>query len=115
MWKSTNVLVTGAGGFIGSHLTEELLKKGANVTALVNYNSRNDYGMLKDIFKMKSNNLDIFMGDIRDKYFVAELLKEKRLCFPFSCSHWNSIQLHCSKCLYRNQHKGLSEYFSSLS
>ena len=62
MWKSTNVLVTGAGGFIGSHLTEELLKKGANVTALVNYNSRNDYGMLKDIFKMKSNNLDISMG-----------------------------------------------------
>ena len=81
MWKSTNVLVTGAGGFIGSHLTEELLKKGANVTALVNYNSRNDYGMLKDIFKMKSNNLDISMGDIRDKYFVAELLKRKDYVF----------------------------------
>ena len=40
-WTSKKVLVTGAGGFIGSHLTEALLKAGANVTALVHYNSRN--------------------------------------------------------------------------
>ena len=80
-WKSTNVLVTGAGGFIGSHLTEELLNKGANVTALVNYNSRNDLGMLKYLSQKKIENLEILIGDIRDKYFVNTLTKNKEYVF----------------------------------
>ena len=43
------VLVTGAGGFIGSHLTERLVKESAKVRALVNYNSRNDFGKIEEI------------------------------------------------------------------
>ena len=45
--KNKNVVVTGAGGFIGSHLTEELVRRGANVKAFVHYNSRNDWGLLE--------------------------------------------------------------------
>ena len=46
-WNKKNVVVTGAGGFIGSHLVDELLIRGADVTAFVHYNSRNDWGMLE--------------------------------------------------------------------
>ena len=45
-WNKKSVLVTGAGGFIGSHLTEHLVVLGANVKAFVRYNSRNDWGIL---------------------------------------------------------------------
>jgi len=44
-WKNRKVLVTGAGGFIGSHLVARLVKLGAQVRALVRYNSRNDWGL----------------------------------------------------------------------
>ena len=46
-WKNKKVLVTGAGGFIGSHLTERLVELGVDVSALVRYNSRNDWGMIE--------------------------------------------------------------------
>ena len=46
-WQARQVLVTGAGGFIGSHLTERLVRLGAKVRALVHYNSRNDWGLLE--------------------------------------------------------------------
>ncbi len=46
--EGSRVLVTGAGGFIGSHLTEALVQCGASVRALVHYNSRNDWGMLEE-------------------------------------------------------------------
>ena len=57
------VLVTGAGGFIGSHLCESLLKKGFKVKAMVRYNSRQNKGWLEGI---KNKNLDIFFGDVTD-------------------------------------------------
>ena len=62
-----NILITGAEGFIGSHLTELLVRKGYNVTALVNYNSFNDYGWLKGL---ENDNLNIVLGDIRDLNFL---------------------------------------------
>ena len=46
-WQGQSVLVTGAGGFIGSHLVERLVELGAKVRALVRYNSRNDWGLLE--------------------------------------------------------------------
>jgi nucleoside-diphosphate-sugar epimerase len=57
------VLVTGAAGFIGSHLCEELLKKGYKVSALVRYNSRQNKGWLENI---SNKNLEIIYGDVTD-------------------------------------------------
>ena len=68
-----NVLVTGADGFIGSHLTEMLLKKGYKVTALSQYNSFNNWGWLDDI--PTSADLKVVTGDIRDPFFCKEITK----------------------------------------
>ncbi|MGC3976846.1 MAG: SDR family NAD(P)-dependent oxidoreductase [Paludibacteraceae bacterium] len=59
-----NVLITGAGGFIGSHLTELLVEKGLNVKAFVHYNSSNKWGWL-DSSSVK-NNVQVISGDVRD-------------------------------------------------
>jgi len=67
------VLVTGADGFIGSHLTEMLLAKGCKVKALSQYNSFNNWGWLEDI--QKNKNLEVFSGDIRDPHFCKEITK----------------------------------------
>ena len=65
-WNGRKVLVTGAGGFIGSHLCERLLHEGANVRAFVRYNSRNDPGLLRCIDRLLFSSLDIQVGDLRD-------------------------------------------------
>jgi NAD dependent epimerase/dehydratase len=62
----STVLVTGAGGFIGSHLCELCLAEGANVRAFVHYNSRSDWGMLEDLDKRNLKNIQIIAGDLRD-------------------------------------------------
>jgi len=67
------ILVTGADGFIGSHLTEALLEKGYQVKALSYYNSFNFRGWLEDIPENK--NLEIISGDIRDPHFCKEISK----------------------------------------
>ena len=58
------ILVTGAGGFIGSHLTELLIEQGYDVRAFVRYNSRNNWGWL-EASKYK-NSIEVVSGDIRD-------------------------------------------------
>mgnify|MGYP001019385002 FL=1 len=67
------VLVTGADGFIGSHLTESLLTEGYNVRALAQYNSFNYWGWLEDI--KPSSNLEIVCGDVRDPNYCREISK----------------------------------------
>lgn len=74
-----SVLVTGADGFIGSHLTEALLAKGYKVKALSQYNSFNSWGWLEDI--PGNNNLEIVSGDIRDPHFCKEITKGIELIF----------------------------------
>jgi NAD dependent epimerase/dehydratase len=73
-WNSKNVVVTGAGGFIGSHLVERLLALGANVTAFVRYNSRNDPGFL-DLLAPHTKHIRIVPGDIRDPEAVRTALE----------------------------------------
>ena len=63
-WSGKKVLVTGAGGFIGSHLTERLADLGAETTALVRYNSRGSWGWLDD--SLVKDEVDVVAGDIRD-------------------------------------------------
>jgi NAD dependent epimerase/dehydratase len=72
------VLVTGADGFIGSHLTEMLLEKGYSVKALSYYNSFNYLGWLEGI---KHPKLEVVTGDIRDPHFCKSLLKEVDVVF----------------------------------
>ncbi|WP_075556708.1 NAD-dependent 4,6-dehydratase LegB [Parabacteroides timonensis] len=72
------VLVTGADGFIGSHLTEMLLEQGYQVKALSYYNSFNDWGWLNDV---KHPNLEVVTGDIRDPYFCKHITKDVKQIF----------------------------------
>ncbi len=74
--KKTKILVTGADGFLGSHLTEELVKSGHNVRAFVFYNSFNSWGWLDHIPQEVQNNLDVFSGDIRDPYGVNNAMQD---------------------------------------
>ncbi len=60
------ILVTGADGFIGSHLTEELIKQGYDVRAFVYYNSFNSWGWLDSLSQKTKDKIEIFSGDIRD-------------------------------------------------
>lgn len=69
------VLVTGADGFIGSHLTEHLMEKGYEVKAFTYYNSFNTWGWLDTFPKEKLDELEIFQGDIRDPNGVREAMK----------------------------------------
>lgn len=69
------VLVTGADGFIGSHLTESLLEKGYDVKAFTMYNSFNTWGWLDTFPPEKLKEIEIFSGDIRDPNGVKEALK----------------------------------------
>ena len=73
--KSTKTLITGADGFIGSHLTEFLVENGYDVRAFVYYNSFNSYGWLDSIRKETKNKIDFFAGDIRDPNGVREAMK----------------------------------------
>lgn len=66
------VLVTGADGFIGSHLTEALLARGCEVRALAQYNSFNNWGWLEDV---KSQRLEVVTGDVRDPNFCRHIVK----------------------------------------
>ena len=68
----SKILVTGADGFIGSHLTEELVNKGHDVRAFVYYNSFNTWGWLDTLPKDSLKSIEIFQGDVRDPNGVRQ-------------------------------------------
>ena len=72
LWKNRKVLVTGADGFIGSHLVERLVTQGCRVRAFVYYNSFNSWGWLDHASLQVAKCIEIFPGDIRDPNGVAE-------------------------------------------
>lgn len=73
-WKGRKVLVTGAGGFIGSHLTEELARQGAQVRAFLRYNARGDVGLLRYLPAEARDGLDLRFGDITDPWSVEDAM-----------------------------------------
>ncbi|MCW5214088.1 GDP-mannose 4,6-dehydratase, partial [Desulfobulbus sp. US5] len=73
--EGKKILVTGADGFIGSHLTEQLVLSGCNVKAFTLYNSFNSWGWLDHASKDVKESLEIFSGDIRDPHGVKEAMK----------------------------------------
>jgi NAD dependent epimerase/dehydratase len=80
-WSKKSVLVTGAGGFIGSHLTEHVVELGANVKAFVRYNSRNDWGMLELLPKETLDQIEVIMGDLKDADAVCHAAKDIGIIF----------------------------------
>lgn len=72
----SKVLILGADGFIGSHLTETLVRQGRDVRAFVLYNSFNSWGWLDQSPKTIRDHLDVFAGDIRDPHGVKEAMKD---------------------------------------
>lgn len=77
--KNKKILVTGADGFIGSHLVEMLVESGAKVKALSYYNSFNDWGWLEALGCL--DDIEVVSGDIRDPHFCREITKQVDIIF----------------------------------
>lgn len=77
--KNKSILITGADGFIGSHLTEYLVKQGAKVKALSYYNSFNYWGWLEDTDCL--NDIEVLTGDVRDPHFCKKITKDAEIIF----------------------------------
>ena len=71
----SKILVTGAGGFIGSHLTELLVREGLDVRAFVHYNSLGSWGWIDSFPEEEKKNIEVFSGDIRDPNGVRDALR----------------------------------------
>ncbi len=80
-WQGKQVLVTGAGGFIGSHLVERLVAEGASVRAFVRYNSRGDSGLLRLSPKEVIQKVQIVAGDIRDTDAIHKAVEGCQVIF----------------------------------
>jgi NAD dependent epimerase/dehydratase len=80
-WRHKQVLVTGAGGFIGSHLAARLVELGARVRALVRYNSRNDWGLLELLPPEVQAHLEVAPGDVTDPFMTSQAVKDCEVIF----------------------------------
>ena len=81
IWRGKQVLVTGAGGFIGSHLVERLVQLGAQVNAFVRYNSRHDIGLLSLLAPEVLEQVEIILGDLRDADAVNQATEGAEVVF----------------------------------
>ncbi len=80
-WAERRIAITGAGGFIGSHLTEHLVAQGSDVTAFIRYNSRNDWGLLETIPEETRSRITVETGDLRDSDALRRLTRETEILF----------------------------------
>ena len=80
-YAGAKILVTGADGFIGSHLTEALVSAGAEVTALAQYNSFDNYGWLDDVPVEKREKINLIRGDVRDAAFIDRIVHGHKIVF----------------------------------
>ena len=80
-WSGRKVVVTGAGGFIGSHLSEQLVSEGADVTALVRYTSRGDHGLLRLLPPDIRTAIRVIAGDLRNPEAVRRSVKGQDVVF----------------------------------
>jgi NAD dependent epimerase/dehydratase len=80
-YNGRKVLVTGADGFIGSHLTEALVRSGADVTALTLYNSFDSHGWLDDLPDNVRSQLELVRGDVRDSAFLNRVVRGQAVVF----------------------------------
>ncbi|MCC6198193.1 MAG: GDP-mannose 4,6-dehydratase [Burkholderiales bacterium] len=81
---SDRVLATGAGGFIGSHLVERLVREGTRVRAFVHYNSRNDWGNLELIEPAIKSEVEVVTGDVADPFSVRNAMRGVRTVYHLS-------------------------------
>ena len=75
-WAGQRVLITGAGGFICSHLAEALVRRGAHVRAFIRYTSRADKGLLNDLPPKVLDQIEVIAGDLRDQSTVKEACRD---------------------------------------
>jgi NAD dependent epimerase/dehydratase len=80
-FKGKKVGVTGADGFIGSHLVERLVELGADVRAMVLYNSHNFWGNLELLPQSSLKEVDVFLGDVTDPFLVKKFVKDQEIVF----------------------------------
>ena len=94
-WSGAKIVVTGAGGFIGSHLCELLVREGADITAFVRYTSRGDWGLLHLVEPEIARNIQVVTGDLRDPEAVRNVVRGHETIFhlgaliaiPYSYQH----------------------------
>ncbi|MGD0784506.1 MAG: SDR family NAD(P)-dependent oxidoreductase [Sedimentisphaerales bacterium] len=85
-WKNKKVLVTGGGGFIGSHLIERLCAEGANVRAFIRYNSRSNMGCIGCLSSEIKKSIEIISGDITELVSVEQAVKGMEIVFHLAAS-----------------------------
>jgi nucleoside-diphosphate-sugar epimerase len=105
-----NVLITGADGFIGSHLVEECVKEGHHVRAFVYYNSFNSWGWLDTFPKELLSRIEVFAGDIRDPHGVREAMQGIDVVYHLAA---HPFQLPFAGFLYRYEYQRHPQYPSS--
>jgi UDP-glucose 4-epimerase len=105
MWSGTKVLVTGGASFIGSHLVDSLLRKGAIVRVADNFSSGKLGNLEYDLKEIKpgvwaSDNLTVYKGDLKDISFTKEMVKDIQVVFHLAASHGGRgyIESHPAEC-----------------